>query len=51
MSEEQKYSAFDLAVQFDISLNVIYRDVSALREEGYIPKDWQFEKRVPFVIS
>jgi transposase len=48
VKEGQKYSAFDLAVQFDVSLNVIYRDISALRDEGYIPKDWTFEKRDPF---
>ncbi len=41
------FSAFDLAVRFDVSLNVIYRDVSALREGEYIPKEWKFEKRVP----
>ena len=40
------FSAFDLAVEFDVSLNVIYRDLSALRDEGYIPKDWKFSKRV-----
>ena len=43
----KKFSAFDLCVQYNVSMNVIYRDISALREEGYIPKEWQFEKRVP----
>jgi len=38
-------SAFDLAVIYDISINVAYRDIKALREEGYIPEDWQFAKK------
>lgn len=45
--EGKAFSAFDLAVQFDVSLNVIYRDISALREEGYISREWKFAKRVP----
>jgi len=45
------FSAFDLAVRFDVSLNVIYRDVSALREGEYIPSDWKFEKRVPLKLG
>ena len=49
VKNNKKFSAFDLAVQYDVSLNVIYRDLSALREEGYIPEEWKFEKRVPFV--
>jgi predicted DNA-binding transcriptional regulator YafY len=49
VKEGKGFSAFDLAVRFDVSLNVIYRDISALREGTYIPSDWKFEKRVPFM--
>ena len=48
VKEGKHFSAFDLAVQYDVSLNVIYRDISALRDGKYIPEDWTFEKRVPF---
>ena len=47
VKEGKHFSAFDLAVQYDVSLNVIYRDISALRDGKYIPEDWTFEKRVP----
>ena len=41
----ESLSAFDLAVIYDISINVAYRDIKALKEEGYIPKDWQFARK------
>ena len=37
-----KFSAFDLAVRYCISINVVYRDIKALREESLIPKDFAF---------
>lgn len=40
------FSAFDLAVLFNVSLNVIYRDVKILRNEKLIPDSWKFKKRV-----
>ena len=49
VKEGKHFSAFDLAVQYDVSLNVIYRDISALRDGKYIPEDWTFEKRVPLI--
>jgi len=38
----EKFSAFDLAVRYMISINVVYRDVSTLRSEGLIPTDFEF---------
>jgi len=38
----ESLSAFDIAVIYDVSINIAYRDIKALKEEGYIPKDWQF---------
>ena len=43
-----KFSAFDLAVLYDISINVVYRDVKALKDEGLIPKDFKFTKKEAF---
>ena len=51
VKDSKGFSAFDLAVRFDVSLNVIYRDVSALREGEYIPSNWRFEKRVPLELG
>lgn len=39
------FSAFDLAVEYSISVNVVYRDVKTLREGGYIPEDWTFARK------
>jgi len=41
----EKFSAFDLAVWYDISINVAYRDIKALKDEGYIPSDWEFTRK------
>ena len=38
----EKFSAFDLAVKYCISINVVYRDVGALKSEDLIPKDFAF---------
>lgn len=43
--EKKQFSAFDLAVQYDVSINVIYRDIKTLKTEGYIPEDWVFAKK------
>ena len=40
------FSAFDLAVEYGVSINVVYRDIKALREGGYIPEGWIFSKKV-----
>ena len=41
----ESLSAFDLAVIYDTSINVVYRDIKRLKEDGDIPKDWQFARR------
>lgn len=41
----EKFSAFALAVMYDVSINVIYRDIKALRDEKLIPKDWKLSAR------
>ncbi len=42
IKDGEELTAFDLAVDYSISINVVYRDVKALKDEGYIPKDWTF---------
>ena len=41
-----KFSAFSLAVKYDISINVVYRDIKALKAEKLIPKDFVFARKV-----
>ncbi len=41
----EKYSAFDLAVKYDISINVVYRDIKTLKDNGYIPEEWEFARK------
>ena len=38
----ERFSAFDLAVKYNVSINVIYRDIKTLREENLVPKDFTF---------
>jgi len=38
----ERFSAFDLAVKYNVSINVIYRDIKTLREENLVPKDFAF---------
>ena len=42
VKRDEKFSAFDLAVRYMVSINVVYRDVSTLRSEGLIPPDFEF---------
>lgn len=44
--DKEKFSAFELAVKFDISINVIYRDIKALRDEKLIPRSFKFARKV-----
>lgn len=46
IAKGEQFSAFDLMVQYDISLNVIYRDVSTLKKEGLISESWAFARKV-----
>ena len=41
----ERFSAFGLAVKYDVSINVIYRDIKALRDEKLIPEDFVFTKK------
>ena len=41
----ETFSAFDLAVEYDISINVVYRDVRTLRDEGLIPADFVLARK------
>ena len=41
----EKFSAFSLAVHYDISINVVYRDVKELKVEKLIPEDFAFAKK------
>lgn len=41
----EKFSAFFLAVKYNVSINVVYRDIKTLRNEKLIPKTWQFERK------
>lgn len=42
----KKFSAFDLAVKYNVSINVVYRDIKTLRDERLIPEDFEFARKV-----
>jgi len=46
VKDKEKFAAFDLAVKFDISINVIYRDIEALRDEKRISKSFKFARKI-----
>jgi len=41
----KQFSAFDLAVKYNISINVVYRDIKTLKDEGLIPVDFAFARK------
>ena len=41
----EKFSAFDLAVRYLVSVNVVYRDIKTLKDEGLIPEDFEFARK------
>jgi len=45
VKEGEAFSAFDLAVEYSISVNVVYRDIKALKEGGYIPEEFTFARK------
>jgi len=45
VKDGETFSAFDLAVEYDISINVVYRDIQALREEGLIPENFGLARK------
>jgi predicted DNA-binding transcriptional regulator YafY len=42
IDRKEKFTAFDIAVWYDVSINVAYRDIKTLKDGGYIPSDWTF---------
>lgn len=46
VTHKEKFSAFDLAVKYNISINVVYRDIKTLKDEKIIPKDFEFARKV-----
>lgn len=45
INDGSKFSAFDIAVEYSISPNVVYRDIKTLKELGYIKEDWEFTRK------
>ena len=45
VARKEQFSAFDLAVRHLVSINVIYRDIKTLKDEGLIPKDFEFARK------
>ncbi len=45
VQDGKAFSAFDLAVEYDISINVVYRDIKTLRDENLIPKDFELARK------
>lgn len=45
IAKGEKLSAFDLAVQYDKSINVIYRDIKDLKSEGLIPEGFELSRK------
>lgn len=41
----QAFSAFDLAVEYDVSINVVYRDIKTLKGEGLLPEDFALARK------
>jgi len=41
----EQFSAFDLAVKYMVSINVVYRDVNTLKSEGLIPANFEFARK------
>lgn len=46
VKEGKGFSAFDLAVEYDVSINVVYRDIKALRAEKLLPENFVLARRV-----
>jgi len=45
VKQGKKFSAFDLAVKHNISINVVYRDIKTLKDEKLIPVDFEFARK------
>jgi len=42
VKKKEVFSAFDLAVKYCVSINVVYRDIKTLKSAGLIPEDFEF---------
>jgi len=42
VKKKEVFSAFDLAVKYCVSINVVYRDIKTLKSTGLIPEDFEF---------
>lgn len=42
IAHKEQFSAFGLAVKYNISINVVYRDIKTLKSEKLIPKGFKF---------
>jgi len=45
IARKEQFSAFALAVRYNISVNVCYRDIKTLKDEGLIPADFEFARK------
>lgn len=45
VKDGKTFSAFNLAVEYNISINVVYRDIKTLRDENLIPKDFVLARK------
>jgi len=45
VKDGKSFSAFDLCVEYDISINVVYRDIRTLRDEELIPGDFALTRK------
>lgn len=45
VKRSEAFSAFDLAVKYNISINVVYRDIKTLKSEGFIPESFEFARK------
>ena len=45
IARKEQFSAFDLAIKYNISINVCYRDIKTLKDEKIIPKTFEFARK------
>ena len=45
VQDGKTFTAFNLAVEYDISINVVYRDIKTLKDEDLIPRDFMFARK------
>ena len=45
VKQGKQFSAFDLAVKYNVSINVVYRDIKTLHDGKLIPIDFEFKRK------